>query len=78
MSEVLIPVSSDWQSRARIDRRRYEELYARSVSDPEGFWGEVAGRLDWIKPFTKVMNVSFRPDDLHIRWFEDGTLNVAA
>ncbi|MBU6472762.1 MAG: acetate--CoA ligase, partial [Alphaproteobacteria bacterium] len=49
-----------------------------SVSDPEGFWGEVAGRLDWIKPFTKVMNVSFRPDDLHIRWFEDGTLNVAA
>ena len=78
MSEVLIPVPRAWEKGARIDRGRYEELYARSVRDPAGFWGEVAGRLDWIRPFTKVMNVSFDPADLHIKWFEDGTLNVAA
>jgi acetyl-CoA synthetase len=35
-------------------------------------------RLDWIKPFTKVKDVSFDPDDFHIKWFEDGTLNVSA
>ncbi len=78
MSEELFAVPAEWRDRARIDGSRYAKLYARSVSDPEGFWGEAAGRLDWIRPFTKVMNVSFRPEDLHIRWFEDGTLNVAA
>ncbi|HUY04507.1 MAG TPA: acetate--CoA ligase, partial [Rhodocyclaceae bacterium] len=78
MSESLFPVSAEWRSRSRIDEARYEAMYARSVKDPEGFWGEQAGRLDWIRPFTKVMNVSFRPEDLFIKWFEDGTLNVAA
>jgi len=78
MSEELIAVSSEWGSRARIDKARYEEMYARSVKDPDGFWGEAAKRLDWMRPFTRVMNVSFEPDDLSIQWFEDGTLNVSA
>ncbi|MBN9554558.1 MAG: acetate--CoA ligase, partial [Alphaproteobacteria bacterium] len=52
--------------------------YGASVEDPEGFWGKEAGRLDWLKPFTKVSDVSFDAKDLHIRWFEDGALNVAA
>jgi acetyl-CoA synthetase len=51
-------------------------MYRRSVEDNESFWAEQAERLDWIKPFTKVKDVSFAKDDLHIRWFEDGTLNV--
>jgi acetyl-CoA synthetase len=51
-------------------------MYRRSVEDNESFWAEQAQRLDWIKPFTKVKDVSFAKDDLHIRWFEDGTLNV--
>ncbi len=79
MSEELISVSAEWRARARINPARYEEMYARSVADPEGFWGEEARRrLAWIKPFTKVMNVSYRPDNLFIKWFEDGTLNVSA
>ncbi|MDE0410213.1 MAG: acetate--CoA ligase, partial [Alphaproteobacteria bacterium] len=45
---------------------------------PEGFWAEQAGRLDWIRPFTKVKDVSWAKDDLHIRWFEDGMLNASA
>ena len=53
-------------------------MYARSLRDPDGFWGKEAERLDWIKPFTKVKNVSWDPDNLHIKWFEDGALNVAA
>jgi hypothetical protein len=51
---------------------------ARKVPDPEAFWGEHGKRLDWIKPYTKVKNTSFAPDNVSIRWFEDGTLNVAA
>ena len=58
-------------------RQDYQEMYARSVSDPEGFWREQARRIDWIKPFTKVKNTRYAPD-VSIKWYEDGTLNVAA
>ena len=50
---------ADWAKRAYVDDAKYREMYARSVSDPNGFWGEQARRLDWIKPFHKVENVSF-------------------
>ena len=53
-------------------------MYAASIADPEAFWGEHGKRIDWMKPYTKVKNTSFAADDLHIRWYEDGTLNVAA
>ncbi|QOC24282.1 acetate--CoA ligase [Wenzhouxiangella sp. AB-CW3] len=62
---------------ALYDRDRYREMYQASIDDPEGFWAEQAReRLDWMKPFSKVKDVSWKKDDLHIRWFEDGTLNV--
>jgi acetyl-CoA synthetase len=51
-------------------------MYGASIADPEGFWGEQGSRLDWMKPYTKVKDVSFASDDLHIRWFQDGTLNA--
>ena len=76
MSEELIPVPASWPERAFADRARYESLYAQSIKDPDGFWREQAKIIDWIKPFTKVKDVSWNPDDLHIRWFEDGSLNV--
>ena len=64
-------------SRAFIDDAKYKEMYARSVPDPDGFWAEQGKRIDWIKPFTKVKNTSFDPHNVSIKWFEDGTLNVA-
>jgi acetyl-CoA synthetase len=70
-------VPAEFAARARVDARRYVAEYARSVSDPQAFWGDVGRRLDWIRPYTKVKDVSFRLEDFHIRWYEDGTLNVA-
>ena len=78
MSDTLLPVPAEWKAKAFIDHAKYEEMYARSVKDPDGFWGGEARRIDWIKPFTKVKNVSWDPDNLSIKWFEDGSLNVAA
>jgi len=75
MSEIY-PVSTETKARALIDEAGYKEMYARSVEDNEGFWAEQANRIDWIKPFTKVKDVSFAKDDLHVRWYEDGTLNA--
>ena len=75
MSEIY-PVSDDTKSRALIDAEAYRKMYAESVENNEAFWAEQAGRIDWIKPFTKVKDVSFARDDLHIRWYYDGTLNA--
>ena len=76
METQIYPVPEATRKRALIDKARYEEMYAKSVEDNEAFWAEQAQRIDWIKPFTKVKDVSFAKDDLHIRWYEDGTLNV--
>jgi acetyl-CoA synthetase len=78
MSEKIYDVSAEWAKRAFIDQHKYQEMYARSISDPTGFWAEQAKRIDWIKPFTKVQNTSFAPGNISIKWFEDGVLNVAA
>ena len=76
MVNEIYPVPDAVKKRALIDEAQYEAMYTRSVEDNEGFWAEQAGRVDWIRPFTKVKDVSFTKDDLHIRWFYDGSLNV--
>ena len=59
-----------------VNKAQYEKLYRQSVENNEEFWAQQAGSLQWDKPFTRVKDVSFEKDDLHIRWFEDGELNV--
>ncbi|MGB5740448.1 MAG: acetate--CoA ligase [Woeseia sp.] len=63
-------------ARAWVDHAGYEKLYAQSISDNEGFWRDQAAIIDWIKPFKNVKDVSYDRDDLHIRWYYDGTLNA--
>ena len=62
--------------RAWIDASGYADMYRRSIEDNESFWSEQAARIDWVKPFTVVRDVSYARDDLHIRWYADGTLNA--
>src|ERR1700678_1128122 len=78
MSDPVVPVPEEWKKRAYINARDYAALYADSIKDPDTFWKRQAARLDWIRPFTKVSDVSWDPEKLHIKWFEDGVLNVAA
>jgi acetyl-CoA synthetase len=61
-----------------MNREDYGRDVARSLSDPDGFWGDVAKRIDWLKAPTKIQDVSFDKHDFRVRWFEDGELNVAA
>src|SRR5690348_4222074 len=74
----LHPVPEAFAAKARVNRAQYEAQYTESVRDPDGFWRRVAQRVDWIKPFTQVKDTSFDAKNLHIRWFADGQLNVAA
>ncbi len=78
MQDSAFPVPEAWADRAYVDDAQYQEMYKRSVDDPAGFWGEHGKRVDWIKPFTKVKDTSYDPHNVSIKWFEDGTLNVAA
>ncbi len=76
--EKIYPVPEDIAKRAWLDAAAYHELYRRSVDDPVTFWREQGQRLDWIRPYSQVKDVSFDAADLRIRWFADGALNVAA
>ena len=71
----VIPISAH-QGLGKLNEAEYFRLYERSLADPDGFWGEQGKRLDWIKPYTKVCNASFK-GDVSIRWYEDGTLNAS-
>ena len=77
-SDTTYPPSSAMAAGAHADKAKYDEMYAQSISDPEGFWREHGQRVDWMKPYSKVKDVSFAPGNISIKWFEDGTLNVAA
>ncbi|WP_416896363.1 MAG: acetate--CoA ligase [Minwuia sp.] len=76
--EAIHEVPAEVAANALIDNDGYLEMYEKSVADPEAFWGEQGRRIDWIKPYTQVKDVSYDQSDLHIRWYADGTLNVAA
>ena len=78
MSETIYPVAAEWAARAWADDAKYQDMYKRSIEDPDGFWGEMGKRIDWIKPYTKVKNTSYAPENISIKWYEDGTLNVCA
>ena len=77
MSDKIYEVPAAWKSRAFIDDAKYKDMYARSIKDPNGFWGDEAKRLDWIKKPTKVKNTTYDPHNVSIKWFEDGTLNAS-
>ncbi len=63
---------------AHASPAKYREMYAASIADPDAFWGREGKRIDWIKPYSRVKNTNFAFGQVDIRWYEDGTLNVAA
>ncbi|RYZ74389.1 MAG: acetate--CoA ligase [Lysobacteraceae bacterium] len=73
----LYPVKPEFAAGARIDRESYQRSYRQSIEEPEAFWGQVAGRLDWFTPPTRIKDVSYDLKDFHIRWFDDGELNAS-
>ncbi|MGY1458602.1 acetate--CoA ligase [Luteimonas sp. A534] len=73
----LYPVPEGFAAQANVKPADYERDYAESIRDPDAFWGRIAQRLDWMKPPTRIRDVSFDRKDFRIRWFDDGELNVS-
>ena len=76
--DTVFPPDAKTVAHALIDNDAYMAMYEQSLADNEGFWAEHGKRIDWIKPYSVIENVSYDAKDLRIRWFEDGTLNAAA
>jgi acetyl-CoA synthetase len=82
-TSAVHPVPPEFASRALVKAEDYARLYAASIADPEAFWAKQGRRLSWSRSYTRVKNVNWDisasgdPNNLHIRWFEDGRLNVA-
>jgi acetyl-CoA synthetase len=77
MTEIIYDVPTAWSKKAWASDAKYKKLYAASIKDPDAFWGEQGKRIDWFKPYTKVRNASYKPGKVSIKWYEDGTTNVA-
>ena len=74
----IYPVPQEWRERTKMDFDSYSRNYARSLSDPDGFWLEQSSRLDWVKAPGVASESSFDQADFGVRWFADGELNVSA
>ena len=73
----LYKPSSSIIEKSHVNRETYEKMYEESINDPSLFWQKHGKRIDWIKPYSKVNDVSYNKENLHIKWFEDGTLNAS-
>jgi len=68
--------SADWTVNAHINSLdKYNELYNKSIEDPDSFWSDIAKRITWYKPWEKVRDFNFQNGE--IKWFENGKLNVS-
>ena len=71
-NRVIAP-SPEFAAQARVTREQYEAMYRRSLDDPEGFWGDVARELVWMKPWERVLDWQ----EPHAQWFVGGETNIA-
>ena len=79
MTEAKVyAVPEAWRNTAFVDAEKYRQMYEASIASPYTFWKEHGQRVDWIKPFKTVKNTNYSPENVSIKWFEDGTLNVCA
>ena len=70
-------IKDEWISNAKINNDEYSSMYKQSIEDGDSFWKKHAGRIDWSKKFTKIKDVKYSSDEVNIKWFEDGELNVS-
>lgn len=75
MGQSVFPIPQAYATTAQVDAAGYARMYAQSITDPEGFWAEIATDFEWMTKWTCVKNTSFA-GDVRIRWFEGAKLNI--
>lgn len=77
MTAKTYPVPESLKEEGILSEEQYLEMYKQSIENPEAFWGEHKNIIDWIQEPTIIKNTSFDPNNVDIRWFEDGVLNAS-
>ncbi|MBU2877319.1 MULTISPECIES: acetate--CoA ligase [Alteromonadaceae] len=77
MTDTLYPVPETAKLNTHLTPELHAQMYQQSIESPDQFWKEQAANLDWFTFPTKIKNTSFAKDDVSIKWFEDGELNVS-
>jgi acetyl-CoA synthetase len=75
---VLIQVSDHWSNQAYVNKLKYQKKYNTSVKENDAFWKKEGKRINWIKPYSKIKDVKYSKEEVKIKWYYDGTLNVSA
>ena len=70
-------IKNTWIQDAKVDASTYEAKYADSIEKNDNFWKEEGKRIDWIKDYSKIKNVTYSKNTVDIKWYYDGSLNVA-
>ncbi len=70
-------IKKEWLEHAKVNEDKYSSMYDNSLQNNDKFWADQAQRVDWIKKFTKIKDIKYSKDDVRIKWFEDGNLNVS-
>ena len=73
----IFKVTDEWSKIGLVNKENYEKKYNASINDNDAFWAAEGKRIDWIKPYTKVKDVTYGKAKTEIKWFYDGTLNAS-
>ena len=73
----IFNVTDEWSKIGLVNKKSYEEKYNESINDNDAFWAKEGRRIDWIKPYTKIKDVTYSKSKTEIKWFYDGTLNAS-
>ena len=76
-ADSVFAPSQELAARAHAADAQYNALYEASIADPDAFWDTHGKRIDWMKPYNQISDVSYDANDLHIKWYADGTLNAS-
>jgi len=66
-----------WIKNSKIDLQGYENKYKESIDNNENFWKEEGKRIDWVKEYSKIKDVTYSKNKVDIKWYYDGYLNVS-
>ncbi|WP_296237411.1 acetate--CoA ligase [Psychrobacter sp. UBA5136] len=80
MTQKSFPNAAEFVAAANTTPEQYTKQYQQSIASQEAndaFWAERAELIDWIKKPTKISNVNYDLEDFHIKWYEDGELNIS-
>jgi len=76
-ADKIFPVPENYKNSAHVTKEIYEDLCQQAETDSEKFWDKIGKRVDWIKPYSKIKDITWSKKNVDINWYYDGKLNVS-